>query len=67
VFHPLDKENKRCHPYALHAGLPVKSGIKYICNIWIRETPYKYEVDTNSYEFLFNSVVIKIYKSIMNI
>jgi prolyl 4-hydroxylase len=25
---------------ALHGGLPVKSGEKWICNLWIREYPY---------------------------
>jgi len=37
LFHPLEKNGNRCHPYALHAGLPVKSGTKYIANVWIRE------------------------------
>jgi prolyl 4-hydroxylase len=25
---------------ALHGGLPVKSGEKWICNLWVREYPY---------------------------
>jgi prolyl 4-hydroxylase len=38
VFHPMAKHHpEACHPKALHAGLPVESGEKYICNIWIRE------------------------------
>jgi len=37
LFYPLEKNGNRCHPYALHAGLPVTSGTKYIANIWIRE------------------------------
>jgi prolyl 4-hydroxylase len=37
VFHPLEDGGNRCHPYALHKGTPVTSGIKYICNIWVRE------------------------------
>jgi len=37
VFHPLEKWGNRCHPHALHAGMPVLSGEKYICNIWIHE------------------------------
>jgi prolyl 4-hydroxylase len=40
LFHPLEKNGNKCHPKALHAGLPVKSGEKYIANIWIRERAY---------------------------
>jgi prolyl 4-hydroxylase len=62
VFRPLDAECKRCHPKALHAGLPVKSGIKYICNIWIREEPFKYNIDTSIYtiiyDYLLNSTIV---------
>jgi prolyl 4-hydroxylase len=64
VFRPLDKSNKKCHPKALHAGMPVISGTKYICNLWIRETPYQYEIDTSSYEFQFNKAVLSVYRPI---
>lgn len=37
VFHPLAKESSKCHPLALHAGMPVSSGEKWIANIWFRE------------------------------
>jgi prolyl 4-hydroxylase len=37
IFNPLAKNSNKCHPYALHAGLPVKSGVKYIANLWFRE------------------------------
>jgi prolyl 4-hydroxylase len=40
LFHPLEKKGGKCHPYALHAGMPVTSGEKYIANIWLREKPY---------------------------
>ena len=40
-FHTLDKNEKKCHPYGLHAGLPVTSGNKYIANIWIRENKFQ--------------------------
>jgi prolyl 4-hydroxylase len=40
-FRPLGRDDWRCHPYALHAGEPVTSGIKYLCNVWIRESRYK--------------------------
>lgn len=40
VFYPMSNSGPlACHPKALHAGMPVESGTKYICNIWIRERP----------------------------
>jgi prolyl 4-hydroxylase len=41
VFNPLAKDSDKCHPKALHAGLPVKSGIKYIANLWFRERKFE--------------------------
>jgi len=41
VFNPLAKDSDKCHPKALHAGLPVKSGTKYIANLWFRERKFK--------------------------
>jgi prolyl 4-hydroxylase len=63
VFHPLDTANKKCHPKALHAGMPVKSGTKYICNLWIRETPYQYQIDEKDPDFIFNKTVLSIYRN----
>lgn len=40
VFHPLAKNSHKCHPLALHAGLPVKSGEKWIANLWFREKKF---------------------------
>jgi len=40
VFRPLEENSNKCHPLALHKGMPVESGIKYVCNIWIREGKY---------------------------
>lgn len=37
MFRPLEKNSNRCHPYALHKGTPINSGIKYVCNVWVRE------------------------------
>lgn len=37
LFYPMNKSGKKCHRKALHAGLPVTSGNKYIANVWIRE------------------------------
>lgn len=41
VFRPLADNSNQCHPLGLHKGMPVKSGTKYVCNLWIREGPYK--------------------------
>lgn len=41
VFFPLAKDQKKCHPYALHAGLPVTAGEKWVCNLWYREQQIK--------------------------
>jgi prolyl 4-hydroxylase len=40
LFKPLEKNGNKCHPYALHRGTPVLTGIKYICNVWIREKKF---------------------------
>lgn len=41
VFHPLQSGGGNfCHPNALHKGTPVTSGVKYICNVWVRERPF---------------------------
>jgi prolyl 4-hydroxylase len=38
-FEPLGSSDK-CHPKALHAGLPISSGTKYVCNAWVRESAF---------------------------
>jgi prolyl 4-hydroxylase len=40
LFYPLDKNNRKCHPKALHAGMPIETGEKYIANVWIRQGPF---------------------------
>ena len=40
LFYNLGKNSRKCHIKALHAGLPVSSGEKYICNVWIREKTF---------------------------
>lgn len=40
-FRPLGTDDTRCHPNALHAGLPVTDGVKYVCNAWVREKPFQ--------------------------
>ena len=37
LFHTLDKNKITCHKNGLHSGKPVKKGIKWICNIWVRQ------------------------------
>ena len=39
-FRPMGTMEARCHPKALHAGLPISSGVKYVCNAWIRENKF---------------------------
>jgi prolyl 4-hydroxylase len=40
-FRPLGTKDPRCHPSALHSGLPIATGTKYVCNIWVRETKFR--------------------------
>lgn len=40
-FRPLGYEDARCHPRALHAGLPISTGTKYVCNAWVREGVFR--------------------------
>ena len=41
LFYSLEKNGNKCHPLSLHSGTPVKSGEKYIANVWLRERPYQ--------------------------
>lgn len=41
VFRPLSNDTRRCHPLALHAGLPVKWGQKWVANLWFREGKFE--------------------------
>lgn len=40
-FRPLGRDDWRCHPKALHGGMPVKNGTKYLCNVWVREGTFR--------------------------
>ncbi len=40
VFFPLGNGTDKCHPYALHAGLPVSKGTKWVANIWFRRNRF---------------------------
>jgi prolyl 4-hydroxylase len=39
-FRPLASDAAQCHPKALHAGLPISTGTKYVCNAWVRENNF---------------------------
>lgn len=39
-FRPMGNEEAKCHTKALHAGLPISSGTKYVCNAWVREEKF---------------------------
>jgi len=39
-FRPMGSDEAKCHPKALHAGLPISSGTKYVCNAWVRENNF---------------------------
>ena len=41
LFYSLEKNGNKCHPLSLHAGMPVKTGEKYIANVWLRENTYQ--------------------------
>lgn len=38
-WHNLTEDQKKAHPYSEHAGMPVKKGIKWAINVWIRQKP----------------------------
>jgi prolyl 4-hydroxylase len=40
IFRPLAEGTNKCHPLALHAGLPITTGEKWICNVWFRERKF---------------------------
>lgn len=42
IFFPTAKNTNQCHPKALHAGLPVSSGEKWVANLWFHERKYQY-------------------------
>lgn len=39
-FRPMGTNEAKCHPKALHAGLPISTGTKYVCNAWVRENKF---------------------------
>jgi prolyl 4-hydroxylase len=65
IFHPLDAKNKKCHPYALHAGMDVTSGTKYVCNLWIRENKFVTDARPVNTDFVIN-FILNTYKKIFN-
>ncbi|XWV24628.1 mg709 protein [Tupanvirus deep ocean] len=41
VFFPLARGTNKCHPLALHAGMPVTKGEKWVANLWFRESTFR--------------------------
>lgn len=39
-FRPMGRDECKCHPHAKHAGLPPSTGVKYVCNVWVRENKF---------------------------
>ena len=40
-FNLLPSDESKHHPLSKHAALPLKEGVKWICNKWIRCAPYR--------------------------
>ncbi len=40
LFHNCCKDTATLHPNSVHAGLPVKNGEKWVCNLWFRERAF---------------------------
>jgi 2OG-Fe(II) oxygenase superfamily len=40
IFENMDRGNNT-YIYAAHAGLPVKKGVKYACNVWVGDSPQR--------------------------
>jgi len=38
VFYPMDAQTNKCHPALSYSGLPIDYGVKWIMNIWFRES-----------------------------
>ena len=41
LWHNLTDDQSESHPYSKHAGLPVKRGVKWAINVWVRQYPRK--------------------------
>lgn len=39
LWNNLTDDQSKSHPYSKHAGMPVKKGIKWAINVWIRQYP----------------------------
>ena len=39
LWHNLTDDQSKAHPYSKHAGMPVKKGVKWAINVWIRQYP----------------------------
>ena len=41
LWNNLTDDKSKAHPYSKHAGMPVKKGVKWAINVWIRQYPKK--------------------------
>ena len=39
LWNNLTDDQSKSHPYSKHAGMPVKKGVKWAINVWIRQYP----------------------------
>ena len=39
LWNNLTDDQSKAHPYSKHAGMPVKKGVKWAINVWIRQYP----------------------------
>lgn len=54
VFQNCQKNTNTPNPHTMHAGMPIKKGVKYVMNVWYRETPRSeyLEIDKNDKNYL---------------
>ena len=41
LWNNLTEDQAKSHPYSKHAGMPVKKGVKWAINVWVRQFPRK--------------------------
>jgi prolyl 4-hydroxylase len=48
-FKNMLKDSQKSDPKSIHSGTPVKSGEKWLLNLWIRDSPYKADYSDSSF------------------